>query len=193
MGTSVISGSIGEVEPALLLSAKPHEEYFEPHWFAVYTRANHEKSVAEELERRSVECLLPLHETVSRRKDRRVRLHLPLFPGYVFVRLALRDRLRVLKISSVVRFVGFGGNPTPLQGEDIETIRACLDRNHPMQPHAYVQRGQRVRVLSGPLQGLTGIVVRQKNCTRFVVSLDLLMRSIAVEISISDIIPYTRT
>jgi transcription antitermination factor NusG len=75
--------------------------------------------------------------------------------------------------------------------EDIETIRACLAGRHPMQPHRYLQRGQRVRVLSGPLAGLTGIVVRQKKHTRFVISLDLLMRSVAVELDTSDFDPYT--
>ena len=78
--------------------------------------------------------------------------------------------------------VGFDGHPAPVPDEDIETIRACLAGRHPMQPHRYVQRGQRVRVLSGPLAGLTGIVVRQKKRTRFVISLDLLMRSVSVEL-----------
>jgi transcription antitermination factor NusG len=75
--------------------------------------------------------------------------------------------------------------------EDIETIRACLGGRHPVQPHRYLQRGQRVRVLSGPLAGLNGIVVRQKKHTRFVISLDLLMRSVAVELDTSDFDPYT--
>jgi transcription antitermination factor NusG len=191
METSIFAAALAQTEPALLLSSRPRPEYFEPHWYAAYTCANHEKRVAQQLECRSVECFLPLYESVRRWKDRRVRLHLPLFPGYVFVRLALHDRLQVLEIPSVVRLVGFNGHPTPLPLEDIEAIRACLARRHPMQPHGYVQRGQRVRVLSGPLEGLTGIVVRQKNCTRFVISLELLMRSVAVEIDISHFDPHT--
>jgi len=127
---------------------------------------------------------------VRRWKDRRVRLQLPLFPGYVFVRLALRDRLQVLEIPSVVRLVGFNGHPTPLPIEEIETIRACLATGQLIVPHRYVRRGQRVRVLSGPLEGLMGIVLRQKNRTRFVISLELLMRSVAVEIDSADFDPH---
>ena len=181
---------LAQTEPTLTMIPQSRVEYWEPHWYAVYTRANHEKRVARQLERQSLECFLPLYESVRRWKDRRVRLELPLFPGYVFVRLALRDRLQVLQIPGVARLVGFGGHPTPLPVEDIEAIRACLAGRHPMQPYRYLQRGQRVRVLSGPLAGLTGIVVRQKNHTRFVISLDLLMRSVSVELDISDFSPH---
>src|SRR6266852_464107 len=82
-------------------------ESTQPHWYAAYTSANHEKRVAVQLKERAVENFLPLYESVRRWKDRRMKLQLPLFPGYVFVRLALRDRLRVLQIPSVVRLVGF--------------------------------------------------------------------------------------
>lgn len=186
MGTSTIATGLAQSEPALLSCSQPPGEYFEPHWYAAYTCANHEKRVAEQLERHSIECFLPLYESVRRWKDRRVRLQLPLFPGYVFVRLALRDRLQVLALPSVARLVGFDGHPTPLPLEEIASIRACFTRHHPMQPHPYVQSGQRVRVLSGPLEGLTGIVLRQKNCTRFVISIEMLMRSVAVEIDARD-------
>ncbi len=133
-----------------------------------------------------MQCFLPLYESVRRWKDRRVRLELPLFPGYVFVQLALRDRLRVLEVPGVVRLVGFDGHPSPLPIEDIETIRTCLGRRQFMAPHPYVRRGQRVRLSRGPLEGLTGVVLRQKNRTRFVISLELLMRSVAVEIDSAD-------
>jgi len=192
MQTSIFSGAlaIGQTEPTLPLGSRTPIEYFEPRWYAAYTCANHEKGVTQQLERRSVECFLPLYESVRRWKDRRVRLQLPLFPGYVFVRLALRDRLQVLGIPSVVRLVGFDRHPTPLPVEEIETIRTCLARRQLMSPHRYVRRGQQVRVLSGPLEGLTGTVVRQKNRTRFVISLELLMRSVAVEIDSADFDPH---
>jgi transcription antitermination factor NusG len=187
METSLHFTALVQTEPTLPIVPQSRAEYFEPHWYAAYTCANHEKRVAQQVERRSLECFLPLYETVRRWKDRRVRLELPLFPGYVFVRMALRDRLRVLQIPGVARLVGFDGRPSPVPNEDIEAIRACLAGRHPMQPHCYVQRGQRVRVLSGPLAGLSGIVVRQKKRTRFVISLDLLMRSVSVELDISDL------
>jgi transcription antitermination factor NusG len=191
MQTSIISGDVatGYAEPALPLDSGPRVGFFEPQWYAAYTCANHEKGVAEQLERRSVENFLPLYESVRRWKDRRVRLQLPLFPGYVFVRLALRDRLQVLEIPSVVRLVGVDRHPTSLPTEEIESIRACVVQRHPLLPYHFVHRGQRVRVLSGPLEGLTGIVLRQKNRTRFVISLELLMRSVAVEIDGSDFSP----
>src|SRR5215470_4543476 len=83
--------------------------FAERHWYAAYTCANHEKRIAAELQARTVEHFSPLYSSVRRWKDRRVNLELPLFPGYVFVRLALSDRLRVLQIPSVVRLVGFNG------------------------------------------------------------------------------------
>ena len=173
----------------LPVTAEPHAESSEPRWYAAYTSANHEKRVAEQLERRQVESFLPVYESVRRWKDRRVRLQLPLFPSYVFVRLALRDRLQVLDIQGVARLVGFGGHPTPVPAEDVEALRSCFEAGHALQPHPYVQRGQRVRVLSGPLAGFSGIVLRQRNRTRFVVSFELLQRSVAVEMNVSDFDP----
>jgi transcription antitermination factor NusG len=190
MQTSLVDSALVEtqVEPAVPPHQQQGVEYFEPHWYAAYTCANHEKSVTQKLQQRSVEFFLPLYESVRRWQDRRVRLELPLFPGYVFVRLSLRNRLQVLEIPGIVRLVGFNGHPTPLPTEDIEMIRSCFDRRHPLKPHSYVQRGQRVRVLSGPLEGLTGMVVRQRNRTRFVISLELLMRSVAVDVDVADVV-----
>jgi len=188
MQTSVSNAALGleQTKPVLLVDERLRVEHSERHWYAVYTCANHEKSVAERIDRRSIECFLPLYESARRWKDRRVRLELPLFPGYIFVRLALIERLKVLEIPGVVRLVGFDGHPTPLPMEDIDTIRACLARRQYLSPHPYLHRGQRVRVSRGPLEGLTGILVRKKNRTRFVISLEMLMRSVAVEIDCAD-------
>src|SRR5713226_5030593 len=98
-------------------------EASEARWYAAYTRANHEKRVALQLRQRSVEHFLPLYESVRRWKDRRVILQMPLFPGYVFVRLALRDRLQVLQVPGVARLVGCSGLPTALPEEEIEALR----------------------------------------------------------------------
>lgn len=177
------AGQMQEVEsfrtwgPAML---DPYPEV--PKWYAAYTSANHEKRVAHGLGRRTVECYLPLYGSVRRWKDRRVRLETPLFPGYVFVKIALRERLRVLQVPGVARLVAFEGYPAPVPDEDIEAIRTCLAGEHTLRPYPYLQRGQRVRVLSGPLAGLTGVVVRRKKQTRLVISFDLLMRSVAVEV-----------
>ena len=187
METSLISATLAQIEAVPPLGAPERNAAAEVQWYAAYTIANHEKRVAQQLTWRSVEHFLPVYESVRRWKDRRVRLRLPLFPGYVFVRLALRDRLRVLAVPGVARLVGFDGCPTVVPAEDIEAIRACLEGNRDVQPHPYVRCGQRVRVLSGPLAGFSGIVVREKSRTRFVVSFDVLERSVAVEMDDSDL------
>jgi len=154
----------------------------EERWYAAQTCANREKRVQEQLCQRDVEAYLPVYASVSRWKDRQVRLILPLFPGYVFVRLVLRDRLRVLQTPGVARLVGFGGQPTPLPDQEIEALRQGLAKEMRVEPRSYLKVGQRVRVNTGPLQGLEGILERKKKVSRFVISLDLIMRSVAVEI-----------
>jgi transcription antitermination factor NusG len=163
--------------------------FFEPLWYAVYTNANHEKRVAQQLEQRSIEHLLPLYESVRRWKDRRVRLQMPLFPGYVFARLALRNRVQLLQVPGVVQLVSFSGRPAPLPEEDIQVIQNCFGRDRRAQPHPYLQAGRRMRVMRGPLLGLEGIILRRKNKTHFVLSFELIMRSVAVEIDETDLAP----
>jgi transcription antitermination factor NusG len=186
METPLNCATLAQAEPSLA-SPVCVESASEVQWYAAYTSANHEKRVAQQLEWRSVDHFLPVYESVRRWKDRRVRLQWPLFPGYVFVRLRLPDRLRVLAVPGVARLVGFDGRPTPVPAEDIEAIRTCLAGNRDVQPHPYVRCGQRVRVLSGPLAGFSGIVLRQKNRTRFVISFDVLERSVAVEMDDYDL------
>src|SRR5229473_120397 len=161
--------------------------FFEPLWYVVYTNANHEKRVAQHLGQRSIEHLLPLYDSVRRWKDRSVHLQMPLFPGYVFVRFALRDRLQVLQIPSVARLVSFSGRPAPVPEGDIQSIQNCLNRGRNVEPYPYLQAGRRARVSNGPLQGLEGIILRRKNRTRLILSFDLIMRSVAVEIDDADL------
>jgi transcription antitermination factor NusG len=158
-------------------------------WYAAYTAANHEKRVAKQLSERSVEHFLPLYESVRRWKDRRVQLQLPLFPGYVFVRLAMRDRLQVLQIPSVARLVGFNGTPTPLPDGEIEALKAGLEGGARAVPHPYLKVGRRVRINAGPFEGLEGVLIRKKNELRFVISLDLIQRSILLDIEASSVEP----
>jgi len=163
--------------------------YEEEHWYAAYTCANHEKRVAAQLDARAVEHFIPLYNSVRRWKDRRIHLALPLFPGYVFLRLALRDKLRALQIPSLVHLVGFNGQPAALSDEEMEALRQGLTEQLNAQPHPYLKVGHRVRVVSGPLTGLEGIIVRKKNHLRFVISLNLIMRSVSVELDDADIVP----
>jgi transcription antitermination factor NusG len=164
-------------------------DYLQPRWYAAQTCANHEKRVLEQLNNRTVEAYLPLYGCVRQWKDRRVHLELPLFPGYVFVHMALRERLKALQTPGLVRLVGFGGRPEALADEEIDTLRLGLISEMRMKPHPYLKVGHRARVKTGPLRGLAGIVVRKKNGTRFVISLDLIMRSVAVEIDVMELEP----
>lgn len=158
-------------------------------WYALYTCPRHEKRVVQQIEERRISCFLPLYRSVRRWKDRRKVLELALFPGYVFVRVALRDRLRVLGLPGAVRLVTFNGQPAVLPDEEIETLRLRLSVNNPIEPHPYLRVGRRVRVRCGPMQGLEGIIVRKKDCCRVVFSLDLIMRSVAVEVDDADVEP----
>jgi len=161
----------------------------EQHWYAAYTCAQHEKRVAAELGVRELEHFLPLYSSARRWKDRRVNLELPLFPGYVFVRLALRDRLRVVQIPSVVRLVGFNGLPTALPDEEIEILRLGLCQNPCAQPHPLLTVGRRVTITRGPFAGLEGVLKKKRSSARVVVTLELIQRSVAVDVDIADIRP----
>ena len=163
------------------------DAYLQPRWYALSTFSNHERVVAEQLRERTVPHFLPLYKSLRRWKDRRVELQLPLFAGYVFVHIALRDRLRVLEIPSTARLVGFGGPPIALPDHEIEALRTSLSREVRAEPHPFLTMGKHVRVISGPLVGFEGIVVRKKKQFRFVISLDLIMRSVSVEMNAADL------
>lgn len=168
-------------------------EYTEPHWYAAYTCSRHEKRVAEQLRDRGVEQFLPLYETVHRWKNGRAQVQLPLFPCYVFVRIALRDRLRVLEIPSIVRLVGGSGRPTALPRSEVEALREGLAQRLRAEPHPFLTVGRRVRVRQGPLAGLEGILVRRRGRSRFVLSVDLIQRSIIVDLDAADLEPLAIT
>ncbi len=156
-------------------------------WYAAYTCAHHEKHVARQLEEKNINCFLPLYRSVRRWKDRQKELDLPLFPGYVFVQVAPEERLRVLQTSSVVRFVSFGGHPAALDDGEIEGLRKGVANGVKVEPCPFLKVGQRVRIRRGPLAGVEGILVRKKDNLRLVFSIDLLMRSVTVEVQAADL------
>jgi transcription antitermination factor NusG len=158
-------------------------------WYAVTTCSRHEKIVADQIERRSLECFLPLYRCVRRWKDRRKELRLALFPGYVFVRMALEDKLKVLQLPGVVRLVSFDGKPAVLPDAEIEALQTRLSSDIRVEPHPYLKTGRRVRVRTGAMEGLEGIVVRRKERCRVVFSIDMIMRSVAVEVDEADLEP----
>ena len=158
-----------------------------PQWFALYTCANHEKRVAAQLTARGIEHFLPLYRSRRKWKDRRVFLDLPLFPGYVFARFAWPERVRALQSRGVARLVGSNGRPCPLAESDIEGLRSGLRGGLHLEPHPYLTAGTPVRVLHGPLAGMSGILVRNKNGCRVVLSVDLIARSVALEVDAADL------
>jgi len=164
-------------------------EYLVPRWYAVHTCPRHEKRVAEQLSGKNVEHFLPLYEAVHRWKDRRAKVQLPLFPGYIFVHIALKDRLQVLEIPSIVQIVSFRGQPSCLPQREIDALRNGLANRLRAEPYPYLKVGRRVRVRSGPLFGAEGILLRKKDTFRLVLSLELIMRSVAVEVDVADVEP----
>jgi transcription antitermination factor NusG len=165
----------------------PDLERSVPRWYAAYTWSRHEKSVARQLQERRVDFFLPLYRSWHRWKDRRQEVTLPLFPSYVFVYLAVAERLRVLELPGVVELVSFQGKPAALPTEEIEGLRRGLEQEIHAEPHPYLHAGDKVRLRSGPLAGTEGILVRKKDKLRMVISLEVLMRSIAVEVDAADI------
>jgi len=161
-------------------------------WYAAYTCTNHERRVAQQLAERQVENFLPLYRSVRRWKDRRKELQLALFPGYVFVRMDVANRLRVLQLPGVVSLVSFGGVPAPLPDTEIEGLRNGLMNEGQVLSHPYLAVGRRVRIVDGPFSGIEGIVVRRKDKVRVVLSISLIQRSVAIEVSESDIAPLYR-
>jgi len=154
-----------------------------PRWFAVYTSPRHEKRVAQYLMQRKIEHYLPLYHPQRRWSDGSlVTLDLPLFPGYIFVRTERSERVRVLRVPGVLAFVcGTGHQPTPLPEAEIDALRSGLPLRH-AEPHPLLTVGQRARIRSGALAGMEGVVVRKKNNLRVVLTLDLILQSVAVEV-----------
>ena len=160
-----------------------------PHWYALYTNPRHEKVVARQLKERCVENFLPLYRTWHRWKDRRKRVELALFPGYLFVRIEEQDKLQVLKTPGAVNLVSFNGKLAPLPEPEIEALRNALDNEICAEPCPYLRVGRKVRVVCGPMAGAEGILTRKKDKYRVVISVEVLMRSVALEIEGEDLEP----
>lgn len=164
-------------------------DYYKERWYAAYTIANHEKRVAGQLVVRDVEHFLPTYTSMRRWKDRRVTLQLPLFPGYVFVHMALRNRLQVLQIPGVARLVGFDAMPIPLDDEEVLKLQRALSTGLHAEPHPFLTMGRRVRIIAGPLAGHEGILIRRKGNLHVVLSIDLIQRSILLQIDAASLGP----
>ncbi|HEX2715975.1 MAG TPA: UpxY family transcription antiterminator [Candidatus Acidoferrales bacterium] len=151
-------------------------------WFAVQVRTSTEKSAANLLRYKELECFLPLSELRRRWSDRMKKFEVPLFPGYLFCRLNPTDRLSVLQTPGVIQIVGTGKIPTPVDDDEIAALQCVGKSGLPAQPWAFLQVGHVVRIEYGPLRGLTGIVVNVKSESKLILSVTLLQRSVAVEV-----------
>lgn len=158
-------------------------------WYVAYTRPRHEKNVAYQLQERGVRSFVPLYSSVRRWKDRRKRLELPLFPGYVFVQFALRCRLDLSRLPGVVDLIRFQGKPVPVVSREIEALLQGLTAATVVHPHPYLQAGRKVRIQRGALDGVEGIFVQRRGKTRVVLSVSLIQRSVAVEVEEADVEP----
>jgi transcription antitermination factor NusG len=159
-------------------------------WFALYTTSRHEKKVAEHLGQREIEHFLPLYRSKRKWKDgSRVTLDLPLFTGYLFVRIEGGRRGKVLEIPGAVALVtGTGGKPAAVPDATITALRSGL-REREAEPHPLLTAGQRARICFGAFAGFEGVVVRQKNLSRVVLTMENIMQSFSVEMPVDALEP----
>jgi transcription antitermination factor NusG len=157
-------------------------------WFAVYTTCRHEKRIAQHLAQREIQHYLPLYRSDRKWRDgSKVTLELPLFPSYIFVRIRRSERSSVLSVPGALALVGgTGGEPALLPDSAVDALRAGL-QEHNIEPHPLLRIGQRVRIRCGAFKGMEGVVIRRKGGCRVVLTLEQIMRSVAVEVDESDV------
>lgn len=164
--------------------------YYRPlRWYAVYVRSRHEGRVAKHLDGRSVEFFFPHCKEERIWSDRVVEIDVPLFPGYLFVRIDLQERMRVLESPGVLYLVGASGRPEAMKDVEIEQLRMATQKQHDPRPHPLINVGERVVITRGPLEGSKGILVREKNKSRVVLQLDLIQKAMSVELDADAIAP----
>ena len=156
-----------------------------PHWYVVYTLPRHEKSIADRLIHQDVETYLPLYSSVRKWNRRQVEVELPLFPGYLFVKMVITDRVKVLKHPGVIRLVGFSGNAVPIPDCEIERLRSLLSV-WKAEPYPFLSVGKQIRIRSGPFASLEGRIVRRKGKMRLIVSLELIQRAVLLEMDAAE-------
>lgn len=154
------------------------------HWYALHTRTRHEKMVEQRLVQRGVQTFLPLITEIHRWSDRKKKVELPLFNGYLFAKLAPTkvDRLRVLTADGVFGFVGVRGEGTPIPEAQIDAVRALVDGGLPWSSHPFLKIGQRVRIRGGAMDGIEGIFVERAGDSTLVISIDAIQRSLAIRV-----------
>lgn len=161
-------------------------------WFALYVQVNHEKEVYKRLKQKTVESFLPLVECWSKRRDRRKKIHVPLFPGYIFVNTVLDNytNIGILQIPGAVSILKNSEGALPIPSYQIENLKTLLAVPESLTKHPYLKEGDRVQVVRGALSGCIGILVRNNpKKGRLVVSVDIIQQSVSVELDIEDVEP----
>jgi transcription antitermination factor NusG len=156
-------------------------------WYALYTRHQHEKTVAHILTNKGFETLLPLYPVPRRWKDRTKLLFLPVFPCYVFLNGGLERRLDIMTTPGIHALVSNAGQPAAIPPADIDAIRRAIESGAHVEPHPFLKTGEWVRVKSGPFEGIQGILLRKKGLYRLVLSVEMLGKAAAVEIDVSQV------
>jgi transcription antitermination factor NusG len=153
-----------------------------PRWFAVHTRYQHEHLVATALLNKGLEVFLPTYDAVHRWSDRKKRVTLPLFPGYLFFANEIDRWIQILSTPGVNAIIKIGSVPAEIPNDEIIAIRRMVESTLRVEPHPFINEGDVVRIKAGPLAGLEGIVSRKKDALRLVLSIQILGQSAAVEI-----------
>jgi transcription antitermination factor NusG len=156
-----------------------------PLWYAAYTLPRHEKAVADRLVQQKVESYLPLYSAMRCWNHRRMEVELPLFPGYVFVKMLLADRVRILSRPGIIRLVSFSGSPAVLPDEEIERLQSSL-MIWKAKPYPFLTAGKQVRIKSGPFAGLEGKILRRKGKIRLLVTLELIQSAMLLEVDAAE-------
>ena len=152
-------------------------------WYAIYTRHQHEKTVAQILTGKGFNTFLPLYKTTHDWKDRTKALTLPLFPCYVFLKGGIERRLQIITTPGIYGLVSSAGQPAAIPDVEIETIRRVVESDTRVEIHPFLKCGSRVRVKCGPLAGIEGILVRKKNVSRLVLNVEILGTAAAIEVA----------
>jgi transcription antitermination factor NusG len=175
--------------------AYPHADFSgetAKNWFAVFTVPRHEKRIEQHLQLRQIENFLPLYQKQRQWKDgSKGTLQLPLFSTYIFVRISIHERLPVLKVPGVISIVGGGLQPMPVPDSYIHFLREGL-QHRKIEPYPYLAVGTRVRIRSGAMAGMEGVLIRKKNNFRVVLTVEMIMKSVIVEVEMEDIEPVVR-
>src|SRR4029077_3081379 len=164
-------------------TASNGSQSLESPWYAIYTRHQHEKMVAQILTSKGFNTFLPLYATTHEWKDRKKALLLPLFPCYVFLKGDIHRRLQIITTPGIYGLVSSAGQPAAIPDAEIDAIRRVVESGVRVEAHPYLECGQRVRIKCGPLTGIEGILARKKNISRLVLSVEILGTAAAIEVA----------